>query len=354
MTTRGKKSEPKPINLALQGGGAHGAFTWGVLDALLADGRIVIDGVSGTSAGAMNAVVLADGIQQDGAEGARRALHDFWWAVSVAARMSPIQRTPYDMLIGNWSLDHSPSYLAFDLASRLVSPYEANPLNLNPLRDLLAAEVDFDRVHGCRAIKVFVSATNVRTGRARVFRETEVTPDAVLASACLPMLFQAVEIDGEHYWDGGFMGNPVLYPLIYECGSRDIAIVQINPLVREEVPRTARDIHNRVNEITFNASLIAELRAIDFVTRLIDDGHLDDARYKRMMIHRIRGDEEMLKLTASSKLNAEWAFLCHLRDLGRRAATDWLDHHFDDLGERSTIDVQRTLRLKTEMEEIEE
>ncbi|MBL28421.1 MAG: patatin [Rhodospirillaceae bacterium] len=345
---------PKPINLALQGGGAHGAFTWGVIDALLEDGRVVIEGVSGTSAGAMNAVVLADGMEVGGPEQARRSLHDFWLAVSEAARFSPIQRTPFDVLTGNWSLDHSPSYLFFDLVSRVVSPYATNPLDINPLRDLLATRVDFNRVHRCASMKVFVSATNVRTGRARVFRETEVTPEAVMASACLPSLFRAVEIDGEAYWDGGYMGNPVLYPLIYECGSRDIVIVQINPLVRDGVPITAQEINNRMNEITFNASLIAELRAIDFVTRLLDEGSLDGTRYKRMLIHAIRGDEEMTTLTASSKLNAEWSFLCLLRDIGRRAAQTWLTHHFDDLGRMSTIDVKRTLAQKAEMEEVEE
>lgn len=347
-------SKLKPINLALQGGGAHGAFTWGVIDALLEDGRVAIEGVSGTSAGAMNAVVLADGMEVGGPERARRALHDFWHAVSDAARFSPIQRTPFDVLTGNWSLDHSPSYMFFDLVSRVVSPYAANPLDINPLRDLLAEHVDFDRVHRGRTMKVFVSATNVRTGRARVFRETEVTPDAVMASACLPSLFRAVEIDGEAYWDGGYMGNPVLYPLIYECGSRDIVIVQVNPLVRDGVPTTAQEINNRMNEITFNASLIAELRAIDFVTRLLDEGSLDGTRYKRMLIHAIRGDDEMSDLTASSKLNAEWAFLCHLRDIGRRAAQGWLAHHLEDLGRESTIDVKRTLKHKADMEEVEE
>jgi NTE family protein len=333
---------PKRINLALQGGGAHGAFTWGVLDQLLEDGRVEIEAISGTSAGSMNAAVIADGLMKGGRDGAREALESFWKTVSCAARTSPIQRSPLDVLLGNWSLDHSPSYLLFDLLSRMVSPYDVNPLNINPLRDLIAAQVDFETVRACDRIKLFVSATCVRTGRVRVFEAPELSPDAVMASACMPFLFQAVEIDGEAYWDGGYMGNPVIYPLIYNCASRDVLIVQVNPVERPEVPRTARDILNRVNEISFNSSLLRELRAIEFVTRLLDEGSLDARRHKRMLIHRIDGGERLRGLGASSKLNAEWPFLVHLRDLGRDAAATWLDQNFDLLGRQSTIDIPST------------
>jgi NTE family protein len=333
---------PRRINLALQGGGAHGAFTWGVLDYLLEEGRVEIEAISGTSAGSMNAAVVADGLMKGGRDGAREALERFWRAMSCAAHTSPIQRSPLDVLRGNWSLDHSPSYLLFDMLSRTVSPYDVNPLNINPLRDLIAAQVDFETVRACDRIKLFVSATCVRTGRVRVFRTPELTPDAVMASACLPFLFQAVEIDGEAYWDGGYMGNPVIYPLIYNCASRDILIVQVNPVERPEVPRTARDILNRVNEISFNSSLLRELRVIEFVTRLLDEGSLDATRYKRMLMHRIDGGEGLRGLGASSKLNAEWPFLVHLRDIGRDAAATWLDQNFDLLGRQSTIDIPST------------
>lgn len=330
----------RPVNLALQGGGAHGAYTWGVLDKLLEDGRIRLEGISGTSAGAMNGVVAVHGWMRDGADGARQALWDFWQAVSRAALTSPIQRSPWDVLTGNWSLDHSPSYLTFDILSRMVSPYELNPLNINPLRDLLVQQVDFELVRSCNQIKLFISATNVRTGRVKVFNRHELTAEMILASACLPFMFQAVEIDGEAYWDGGYIGNPVLFPFAYECLTRDVVIVQINPIERAEVPRTARDILNRVNEISFNAALMKELRAINFVSRLIDEGHLDTSRYKQMLIHRIDAEEELKPLGASSKMNAEWAFLKLLHDIGQRAAEEWLDQHHGALGQRSTVAVR--------------
>ncbi|TVQ40664.1 MAG: patatin-like phospholipase family protein, partial [Geminicoccaceae bacterium] len=257
-----KPSAPKTIDLALQGGGSHGALTWGVLDRLLTDDRIHIAGVSGTSAGAMNAVVMADGLEAGGREGAREALSAFWKAVSDAARFSPFQRSWWDRLRGRYTLDNSLGYLFFEQLSRQFSPYELNPLDINPLRDLLDATVDFDRVNRCGGVKVFVTATNVRTGRARIFNQPNLSVDAVMASACLPFMYKAVEIDGEAYWDGGYIGNPALYPLVDDRATRDIVIVQINPLRRDDVPRTGRAIMNRLNEITFNAALIKELRAI--------------------------------------------------------------------------------------------
>lgn len=334
---------PKPINLALQGGGAHGAYTWGVLDHLLKDGRVRIDSISGTSAGAMNAVVLADGMTKGGPEAAREALHDFWKAVSDAARYSPIQRSILDRLFGTWSLDTSPSYLFFDLLSRTVSPYDSNPLNLNPLRDLLNAQVDWDRVRRCQRVKLFVTATNVRTGHIKIFEREELDADRVMASACLPFMFHTVEIDGEGYWDGGYMGNPALYPLIYHSDSHDIVIIQINPIERPEIPRSAREILNRVNEISFNSSLLRELRMIEFVTRLLDEGSLDNNRYRRMLVHRIDAEEELRPLGASSKMNAEWEFLTRLHDIGQRAAARWLDQHYGRLGRESSINIRALL-----------
>jgi len=330
----------KPVNLALQGGGAHGAFTWGVLDRLFEDGRIRIEAVSGTSAGAMNAVVAADGLMRADEDGAREGLARFWKAVSDAARLSPIQRGPIDIFMGNWNLDHNPSFVFFDLVNRLSSPYDVNPLNFNPLQEILEDIVDFELVRGCDSMKVFVSATNVETGRVEVFDRHELTCDMVMASACLPLLFQAVEIKGVPYWDGGYMGNPVLFPFYKQCASSDIVIVQINPVERRGTPRSAREILNRVNEITFNSSLLKELRAIDFVQRLLDDGKLDPSHYRRLHVHVIEAQDRLLPLGASSKLNAEWDFLRHLFEIGRAAAGDWIDRSYDRLGRGSTVDVR--------------
>lgn len=334
------KSERKSINLALQGGGSHGAFSWGVLDRLLADERLIIEAISGTSAGAMNAVVMADGLQRGGRDGARQALRRFWQAVSEAGRTSPIQRSPFNVLLGDWSLDNSPGYLMFDLVSRVASPYDVNPLNLSPLHDLLEATVDFERVRQCAELKLFISATNVESGRIKVFERAELTADMVMASACLPFLFQAVEIDGVPYWDGGYMGNPALFPFFERCASNDVVIVQINPILRPGAPRSAHDILNRVNEITFNASLLREYRAIDFVARLLDDGHLDPMRYHHMLLHRIEAEQELNPLGASSKVNAEWPFLQHLFDLGQCTAETWLTEHYEAIGERATLDLR--------------
>jgi NTE family protein len=333
-------AERKTIDLALQGGGAHGALTWGVLDRLLMDPRIHIASISGTSAGAMNAVVMADGLQRAGSEGAREGLAAFWRAVSDAARTSPIQRTLWDRLTNRFSLDYSPGYLFFEQLTRQFSPYELNPLNINPLRDLLAAKIDFERVNCCTALKVFVTATNVRTGRGRIFTQPELSVDTIMASACLPFMFQAVEIDGEAYWDGGFIGNPALHPLVEDKATRDLVVVQINPMVREQLPRTGREIINRLNEITFNSSLIKELRAIELLHQLIAAEKLESERYRDCFVHLIHAHEELKDLDASSKLNAEWTYLTHLKERGRAWAETFLERHFDDLGRRSTFDLK--------------
>jgi NTE family protein len=336
-------ADRKSINLALQGGGAHGAFTWGVLDRLLEDGRIAFEGISATSAGAMNATVAAYGLSAGGREGARQALANFWRRISHAAAFSLLQPTWLDRMMGNRSLDNSPAYVLMDMMTRLLSPYQFNPMNYNPLREVLTQVVDFDalRANAC-PVKLFLSATNVRTGKVKVFRNDEITADAVLASGCLPFLFQAVEIDGESYWDGGYMGNPAIFPLIYNCGSADVVIVHINPLERAQMPRTASEILNRINEISFNSSLMREMRAINFVTDLIEADQVRTNALKRMHIHGISAEEEMSKLSVASKLNADWGFLCELRDTGRAAADAWLEAHFDRLGHESTVDIRAT------------
>jgi len=339
VTINGGGPTRKPINIALQGGGSHGAFTWGVLDRLLEDGRLAIDAISGTSAGAMNAVALVDGWQRGGVEGARAKLHDFWRAVARHGRFSPIQRTPWDMLLGNWSVENSPGYYWYDVMTRAFSPYVANPLDINPLRKVVAAEIDFDQVRACHAMKLFISATNVETGQIRVFQPDEISLDAVMASACLPQIFRAVEIDGTPYWDGGYGGNPAIFPFFYANATEDVLLVQINPVIREGTPRSANEIQNRIDEITFNAGLLREFRAIAFVKELIAAGRLPKGEYRDIRLHRIDADEAFKELSASSKVSAEWAFLEYLRDLGRNAASDWLDEHFDAVGERPTVDL---------------
>ncbi len=338
-TRKKSKDAKKHINLALQGGGAHGAFTWGVLDRILESEDIEIAAISGTSAGAMNAVVLADGMMEGGKEGARKALGKFWRAVHQAAIASPFQRTPLDKVTNNWNLDYSPGYLFSDFYSRLMSPYQSNPMNWNPLKELLIDQVNFERVRSCNKIKLFISATSVRNGQVKRFDRTRLTVDKVMASACLPYLFQAVEVDGEDYWDGGYSGNPILYPFFYHSDSRDIVIVQINPLSCQETPKTAREILNRVNEITFNASLLHELRAINFVSRLLDEESLDPKRYRKMFIHLISDEKGFDPLNASSKLNTEWEFFKHLHSLGYAAAANFLKEHYDCLGDHSSLNV---------------
>jgi NTE family protein len=330
----------KPVNLALQGGGAHGAFTWGVLDYILEDGRLRIAGVSGTSAGAMNAVALADGYTRAGPEGARAALDSFWRSMNASARHTPLRRTPMDHLTGNWGLENNPFYHFMNALTGVASPYQLNPLNINPLRDLVEESVDFDMVRQCTEFGLFISATNVETGRVKVFPREQLTADMVMASACLPHIYKAVEIDGVPYWDGGYMGNPALFPFYGKTGTDDIIIVQINPIERKGTPRTAQDIQNRMNEISFNASLLKEFRAIDFVDRLIEQGKLSAGHYRPVKVHLIENEAALKPMGASSKMNVEWAFLTRLRDIGRETAAAWLDACFDRIGERSTVDLR--------------
>jgi NTE family protein len=316
----------KRVNLALQGGASHGAFGWGVLDWLAEDGRLDIGGVSAASAGSINAVIYAQGRINGGNEGARAALEKFWRAISEAGRPCAAATMFLQPLTG------------------LLSPYQFNPFDLNPLRDVLAQNVDMAAVRACDQLELFVCATNVRSGQPRVFTTRELTLDMVLASACVPHLFRAVEVAGEAYWDGGYMGNPPIYPLIYNTQSRDIVIVHINPIVRPQLPTTPAEIHNRLTEIAFNSSLIREFRAIAFVTKLIEQEWLKDEhrdKLKHVLIHSIRADDLMCDLSAASKLNTDWQFLCELRDRGRAAAAAWLEQAYPHIGKRSTVDLRR-------------
>jgi len=333
---------PVLIDLALQGGGSHGAFTWGVLDRLLEEPWLHVEAISGTSAGAMNAAVLADGWIQGGAGGARAALDAYWRRVSRAAAFSPMQRSPLDRLMGRWSLDTSPAYFAYDMITRVFSPYDLNPLGLNPLRAILAESINFERLSRS-PIKLFITATNVRTGRGRIFRNAEITADVLLASACLPTMFQAIEIDGEPYWDGGYAGNPTITPLVRESDSHDTILVQINPRERGNTPRSASEVIDRLNEISFNSPLMKELRMIALLRQVADPGHGEGVRWATMRIHRVWTDT-LATFGASSKLNAEWEFVSLLKEEGRRSAEKFLTAHGEDVGKRSSADIDVLLQ----------
>jgi NTE family protein len=329
-----RKAPLMPVELALQGGGSHGAFTWGVLDRLLEEPQIELAGLSGTSAGAMNAVVLAHGLLDGGREGARAALRSFWTRVGDAAAMNPLRMNPFAAFFG-------------EMMSRVMSPYQFNPFNLNPLRDILAATVDFARLRSTDTPRIFVSATAVASGRLRVFRREELDADRVMASACLPALFQAVQVDGEAYWDGGYVGNPALLPLVRESPAHDLIVVQVNPVLRAAAPTRAQEILDRVNEISFNSSLVQEMRTIAMLKRLILDEGVPGHRYRERLfqqvdelrVHRIHGDAELLELGARSKLDAGPALLGRLFGFGRGAADAWLTYHRKHLGRRSSVEL---------------
>jgi len=333
----------KTINVALQGGGAHGAFAWGVLDKLLEDGRIAIEGVCATSAGTMNALALGYGLHLGARSGetrerARECLAHLWRTVSDKGDLSPVRawRVP------GVPTELSPGWLAFDSLSRAFSPYQWNPFDLNPLRDILDAAIDFESLRRCKVVKLFISATNVRTGKVRVFGTHELSIDVALASACLPNLFRAVEIGGEAYWDGGYMGNPALFPLFNRTTSRDVMIIHINPVERPKVPITAPEIFNRINEISFNSSLLKELRAIAFVKKLIENDMLKDGyteRFKDILVHSVRADEAMCDFSVATKFDTSWRFLTELRDRGRETMAAWLDGNFHDLNVRDSVDL---------------
>jgi NTE family protein len=332
----------KKVNLALQGGGAHGAFTWGVLDHLLADGRLEITGISGASAGAINAVMVADGLARGGPEEARKRLAAFWRAASAGGDLPPMQRAVADRLFTLMPFATTPIQNWFEAMSHYFSPYELNPLNINPLKDLIERFVDFDAVRDSE-LALFVSATNVHTGRLRIFSREKITADVVMASAALPFIFQAVEIDEVPYWDGGYMGNPAIFPFLQATEAEDVLVVQINPVARIGTPRTSSEIINRLNEITFNSALISELRAMDFVNQLIDDGTLPrgtgDTQYRRLHIHRIDLGGLGNRLTGRSKMKTDFDFFELLHRAGQRAARKFLDRHFEDIGQHSSIDL---------------
>jgi NTE family protein len=340
--TRAKaNTQPVPIDLALQGGGSHGAFTWGVLDRLLEDNSLHFAGVCGTSAGALNAAVLATGLAQGGRAGAQAALRAFW--LDVSAQGACFGSWPAHMGSGlsAFNLDHNPFYAWGNQFLRAFSPYQFNPLGDNPLRAVLLRHVK-PQVLKTGALSVFVAATAVRTGQPRIFDRNDLSIDALLASSCLPQLFRAVEIQGQPYWDGGYSGNPALWPLIYNTDAMDIVLVKVSPLLRQDLPNTPEEISDRVNEITFNAGLIGEMRAIAFVQRLIEKGKLSPGEYKNLRLHMVADEAGLAPLNASSKLNTEREFLEALHSLGRAAAERWLIEHRAAVGHKSSLDIRET------------
>ncbi len=345
MAKKPPAANRKRINLALQGGGAHGAFTWGVLDRLMRDGRIFIDGISGTSAGAMNAVVFTDGFIKGGRQGAIDWLATFWRAVSEKSVISSGHHSvPWFMQRGdkNWRVDNHPMFAMADFIGRMFSPYQTNPLDINPLREILSEMVDFEGLRRRNDIRLFVSATNVRTCKLKVFHTDEMYVESLLASACIPTMFRAVEFQGEQYWDGGYLANPAIAPLIHECESKDVVIVQINPMTRPEVPTSTREILNRINEVSFNSTLVREMGNIALISELVSQGKLRDTPYQSVNFHMIAAEEEMSRLGAASKMNADWAFLSHLYELGVTTADKWLAENFESLNVKSTLDTVKT------------
>lgn len=335
----GAHAAHRRLNLALQGGGSHGALTWGVLDALLEDGGLRFDGISGTSAGAMNAVALAYGFAQAAQEHTDPAEAHAAGCVQARATLTRLWEGVGTLGSMLWGVPLPASQPLMGMMSQWLSPYQTNPLGINPLRRLLEREVDFDLLSAAKGPKVFVCATNVRTGRGEIFSGPRLSADAVMASACLPLLFKAVQIDGEHYWDGGFSGNPALHPLIYKTDCADVLLVQINPIEHPDLPDTAPDIMERMNEVTFNASLLAEMRAIEFVRRLLAEGKLDARRYKSVRMHRIDGGSALAGYGAASKMRSDLPFLRQLFALGREAGQAWLAAHRDDIGVRPSVNI---------------
>jgi NTE family protein len=332
----------KIVNLALQGGGAHGAFTWGVLDAFLEDGRLEFSGISGTSAGAMNAVVLADGLRRGGADTARAELHDFWRSVSLDGSLSGAQRGLFDAILGFWE-PFGPPAKWVENASSFLAPAQINPLDINLLRDAVGREIDFEALRTSDGPKLFIAATNVWSGKARVFERRELTLDMVMASACLPLVFRAVEVEGQPYWDGGYTGNPPLFPFFSGTEVSDVILIQINPIERRETPDSSSEIMDRINEITFNSPLLAEFRAIDFVARLIESGRLDGTNYKRVLMHLVEADARLKALGGASKMKAEYSFFKKLFEIGRQSGKEFLDENFDSIGVTGTLALKEKL-----------
>lgn len=337
MVLFGKRNK-QSINLALQGGGAHGAFTWGVLDALLEDGRLNFEGVSGTSAGAMNAVVLANGLMSGGRDGARAALEAYWTAVAGSL--------PFDIAVPSvdgQNVSLVPGFKMMLQWSHYFSPHQLNPFDLNPLKDILVEQIDFERLRSHSPVKLFIAATHANSGKVRLFRSPEISADAILASACLPMMSRPVEIDGEPYWDGGYAANPAVFPLFYECKSSDILLVLLTPLNYKATPHTAQEIKDRVLELAFNSTFLREMRMIAHARDYASESFFPIGRLERRLVrlnfHVIDAQQQMHDFKTETKLAANMAFFELLRTMGREQAKTWLQANYGDIGKRSTIDL---------------
>ncbi|MDR0580950.1 MAG: patatin-like phospholipase family protein [Holosporaceae bacterium] len=345
IPTEGKKKDikdnKKKISIAMQGGGAHGAYTWGVLDRLLEEKDIVIEGVSGTSAGGMNAIATAQGIITGGNESARELLTKYWKINSEAGKASIFKPGILDILAGKYTMHNSPGFLFFDFISKIFSPYQLNPLGTNPLKPIVEKLFDFEKLNANDAVKVFLAATHVYTGKLKVFSNVnkELCTEALLATACLPTVFAAVMVKGEYYWDGGFIGNPVIYPLIYDCETPDIMLIKLNPTHRTKLPTSAAEIGDRLNEITNNTSIMREMRSMHFISKLIDEGLVAPGKMKRMHVHLIEDEAVFQDLGWSSKLNTDMDFLDHLFNAGRKSADKWLEKNYDKINKETTADV---------------
>jgi NTE family protein len=331
-----KSSTQKSIALALQGGGTHSAFAWGVINQLLTDGRVGIEAVSASSGGAMLACVLAQGLHDGGPDGAREALKTFWKKVSIASGLLPLRMNVMDKFLGHVGIDLSPSTLALDYITRIFSPYQFNLFDINPLRSIVEEMVDFAMLKQKSPLQIFINATHAQSGKPEIFKDATLSLDAVMASSCLPFVFKTVEIDGEPYWDGSFSGSPALSPLVEYNGTRDIVLVQVHPSYVEEVPTAAADILDRATELSFHSVLLHELKNIELTNQLAEAGI---GEHKPVYIHRIESQDMLASLGRASKLNAEWDFLVYLHDLGVQAATDWLAAHYDAIGKNSSTDV---------------
>lgn len=334
------KHERKKISLALQGGGSHGAFTWGILERLLEEDVFDIKGLCGTSAGAMNAAVTAYGLQKGGNAGAIALLETFWKRVADSTRFSPMQPNWLDSALYPGELNFSMGFQMFSLMTQTLSPYQFNPLDLNPLRNIVEELIDFEELKHSK-VKVFACATNVKTCKPKIFQGHEVTVDAIMASACLPLLFKAVEIKGEFYWDGGYMGNPSIYPLIDHTDSNDILLLKVNPVVIDEVPQTVAEIQDRINDISFNSSLMAEMRMVYFKEKILKMGYDLRGRLRKIHFHSISADQVLNDFGLASKFNTSWKFLNTLRNTGRESADKWLRENHHQVGHHSSIDIRK-------------
>lgn len=334
------KDGKKRISIAMQGGGSHGAFTWGVLDRLLEEKDLVVEGVSGTSAGGMNAVATALGIQNGGNQGGRELLTEFWKNMSDSGKSSMFKPGVMDILSNKYTLHNSPGFLFFDFISKVMSPYQLNPFGSNPLKDIIEQVFDLEKLHNFDLVKVFLAATHVYTGKIKIFSNEDLSVETLLATACLPTVYSAVMVKGEYYWDGGFIGNPAIYPLIYNCNTSDIMIIKLNPTHRRRLPITASEIGDRLNEITNNTSIVREMRSVHFITKLIDTGVIDPTKMKRLHMHLIEDEAAFQDLGWSSKLNTEMDFLTYLFDAGRKAADKWIEKNYDDIGKKTTFDLE--------------